>query len=390
MTSCDYQQQNFKKVSHTRGSTRPHGVILVSPGGLSGGGGIGSVTRAMTRWIKQHHGDIKIDVLDPRGEGSVLWSPAYLIYSVFKLIYLRVFFGHDILHIHVSERMSFPRKGALILSGKLFGMKIVLHHHGAELLPFYRGASAPMKRIVEWTTRTADLNIVLGTVWHNLLIQEMGLPSDKVVIRFNASDDLGHQQVEHDSETDPWHFLIVANLSRRKGVDDLLQSLAELRKAGHPAKLTLAGGGQVDHYRALAASMNIGEHCSFTGWVSAEQVHSLMKAHSALVLPSYQEGFPMSIIEALSAGLPVVATPVGSIPELLADRRECLLIEPGNITELNKALTEIAIDDALRKTITMNGRKFYDESFHIDAYMELMMETYCDLQDDRYQISEHK
>lgn len=136
----------------------------------------------------------------------------------------------------------------------------------------------------------------------------MDLDPKKVVNRFNAAENVGAGA----DNVDAWHFLIVANLSPRKGVGELLQAVARLKNEGFPIRLTLAVGGQVDRYKAGAKELGIRERVDFIGWVSGKDVHDPLSSRSALVLPSYQEGFPMAIIESLSADLPVIARPVGS------------------------------------------------------------------------------
>lgn len=350
----------------------PRGVVIVSTGGVTGGGGIGSVTRMMTRWMRDNRKDIHVATIDPRGEGSILWSPLYIVAGLGRTLALRLSGKADILHLQVSERTSFPRKGVFQIVGKLLGMKVVLHHHGAELVPFYRVASPRMKSLVRWMVHHADVNIVLGEVWRKLLTDEMSLASERVVVRFNAAENVG----AGTDDADPWHFLIVANLSPRKGVGELLQAVAYLKIKGAPIRLTLAGGGQIDRYKAEAEQLGIADRVDFTGWVSGKDIHELLRSRSALVLPSYQEGFPMAIIESLSAGLPVIATPVGSIGELMSDKKDCLLVTPGDVDCLTVALRSMATDESLRMHLKANGKALYAEHFDIDGYMERMIELY--------------
>jgi glycosyltransferase involved in cell wall biosynthesis len=359
----------------TGAGRQPRGVVIVSTGGVKGGGGIGSVTRMMTRWIRENRADIHVEPIDPRGEGSILWSPLYILSGLGKILALRLSGRADILHLQVSERMSFPRKGIFQVFGRLIGMRVVLHHHGAELVPFYRNASPRMQSLVRWMVHHADLNIVLGDVWRQLLVDEMQLEPERVVIRFNAAENVG----PGTDAVDPWHFLIVANLSPRKGVGELLQAVARLKTEGFPIRLTLAGGGQIDRYKAEAETLGITDRVDFTGWVAGKAVHELLRSRSALVLPSYQEGFPMAIIESLSAGLPVIATPVGSIGEIMKDGEDCLLVEPGDVEGLTAALKRMATDAKLRQQLKERGEALYVENFDIDGYMQRMLTLYSGL-----------
>jgi glycosyltransferase involved in cell wall biosynthesis len=350
------------------------GVVLVSPGGIMRGGGIGSVTRSIKTWVDAYHPDVRIDVLDARGESNVYWSLLFLQVAIIRLIYIRIRHRSEILHLQVSENLSFPRKGVLLALGRFIGMRIVLHHHGAEFIPFFNKSSPRMRTLVRWMIRSADVNIVLGELWEKFLVQEVGVDSDRVVIRFNAAQDV--QTTGQRTVSDPWRFLIVANLSPRKGVAELLQAVAQLAQAGSPVELTLAGGGEIERYREMTIALGIADRCVFTGWIAGEDIQKLLLSHSALVLPSYQEGLPMSIIEALSARLPVVTTPVGSIPDLLDNEITCLFVEPGNVHQIAQALSRISSEPALRQTLTDNGRRLYERYFEVTSYMEGMLALY--------------
>lgn len=350
------------------------GVVLASPGGLAGGGGMGSVTRAMKAWMAEHTPDIEVDVIDPRSEGRALWSLLYGPAALVRLVHFRVWKGHDVLHLQVSERLSFVRKSALMFVARALKMRVVLHHHGAELIPFFRGASPRMKRLVRWAVCKADVNIVLGEVWRTFLLDEVGVPSERVVIAINATRDFPNR--EPAADRDPWHFLVLANLSPRKGIGELLEAIALLNQRGLPAKLTLAGGGEVERYRRQAEALQIGQRCTFTGWIQGDAVTDLLFDRSVLVLPSHHEGLPMTIIEALSARLPVVTTPVGSIPEHLENERTCLFVTPGSINGIADALQRLASEPELRNRLTTNGRALYVERFGLNSYMLRILNLY--------------
>lgn len=369
------QQRQSDTLGSDAGGLR--GVVLASPGGLAGGGGMGSVTRAMKAWMAEHTPDIQVDVIDPRSEGRALWSLLYGPAALVRLVHCKVWKGHSVLHLQVSERLSFVRKSALMFVARALKMRVVLHHHGAELIPFFRSASPRMKRLVRWAVCKADVNIVLGEVWRTFLLEEVGVPSERVVIAINATRDFPTR--EPAADRDPWHFLVLANLSPRKGIGELLEAIALLAQRGLPAKLTLAGGGEVDRYRRQAEALQIGQRCTFTGWIQGDAVTDLLFDRSVLVLPSHHEGLPMTIIEALSARLPVLTTPVGSIPEHLAHEATCLFVQPGDVVGIADALQRLAAEPELRHQLTTHGRALYEERFGLNGYMLRMLAVYASL-----------
>src|SRR4051794_31055099 len=117
------------------------GVVIVSPGGREGGGGMGSVTRSILDWLGEHQPDLPTWLIDPRGTGSVWVSPLCVLNGMLRLVWVRARYRPRILHLQVSERTSFLRKGLFLLLGRAMGMRVVLHHHGAELVSFFENAS---------------------------------------------------------------------------------------------------------------------------------------------------------------------------------------------------------------------------------------------------------
>src|SRR4051812_2247261 len=109
----EFEDRSLKQATPLpRLAVRPRGVVLASPGGLAGGGGMGSVTRAMKAWVDENAPDIRMDIVDPRGEGPVFWSLLRGPAAVIALVYCRAWKGYDLLHLQASERLSFVRKGA--------------------------------------------------------------------------------------------------------------------------------------------------------------------------------------------------------------------------------------------------------------------------------------
>jgi glycosyltransferase involved in cell wall biosynthesis len=158
----------------------------------------------------------------------------------------------------------------------------------------------------------------------------------------------------------------------------------KLVHAANPAvRATLAGGGEVDRYRAEADKLGLGDVVTFTGWIDHARLVQLLCTADALVLPSYDEGLPMVILEALSANVPVVATPVGSIPEVLEDGKTCLLVEPGDVPALGAALQRVLFEEGLGPRLAHEGRRLFESQFDIDHYMAELLDIYAALDQQR-------
>jgi glycosyltransferase involved in cell wall biosynthesis len=376
LSAVTFASRQGRAASATTAEAAPT-MVIVSPGGLSGGGGMGSVTRAMVHWLKQKPGQGRVFVIDPRGDGPAWFWPVRFLLAAIQLVWLRLAHRPRVLHLQVSERSSFLRKGALLLLGRMMGMKTVLHHHGAEVIPFFTGTAAPMRWLVRRAAALADMNIVLGERWRRFLMDEVGIDATKVTIVYNAAPDLGGSRIAR--RPGPMRFLLLANLSPRKGVGEFLRACALLVSEGRDIHATLAGGGDVRRYANEANALGLADRCTFTGWVGRERAETLIASSDALVLPSFDEGMPMAILEALSAGLPVIATPVGAIPEALSGERHALLTPPGDADALAAAMRRLMDDGELADHLRREGRRLYEERFQLDAYMARLVQLYAGL-----------
>jgi len=360
-------------------------LVFVSPGGMDGGGGMGTVTRSIVTELRRRSRGTPVTVLDPRGDGSVYLSPLYTLAAFAGLVGTHVRHGISVMHLNVSERLSIPRKALFLLYGRAFGIPVVMHHHGAEFIPEFDKRSDFYRRLVTWAARAADCNIVLGRDWYNFLVERLGVPESRVALMYNAvAGPVKPKRPEARSEG-PLRMLILANLSPRKGVGELLRAVKTLVGRGRDVQLTLAGGGDVAGYTAMAEELGIGQYCRFTGWLRSEAATALLEEADIFVLPSHHEGLPMAILEALSRQVAVVATPVGAIPEVLGNGKDCLLVPPGDTELLTTALDRLITNPKERACIAVAGRWLFERRFELGQYVDDLLSLYERLQPPRRQ-----
>ncbi|HYH37804.1 MAG TPA: glycosyltransferase family 4 protein [Azospirillum sp.] len=361
----------------TRTRTR---VAFATPGALDGGG-IGRMTdyivdQLHTRGRRTGSGPDTV-VLDTRGRGSVFLSPFYLAAALVRLLRMQAQGEVDAVHINVSERASFLRKAAIQAAAGVFGTPTVVHLHGASFVDYFRGG--PFARVISrWLFRRCSRAIVLGHSWRDFLVEEVGIDPGKVDVLYNAVPDFAGPDIERTPPPagEPVRLLVLAHLSERKGIGTLLQACALLRERGFAFRLTLGGNGEVDNYRRMAGELGIGDACGFLGWVTREQAHELIRSHHVLLLPSTHEGLPMVILEALCARLPVITTPVGSIPEVLDHRETALIVPVGEREGLADAVQALASDPDLYRAVGEAGRRLFEEQFNIEGYCERLCAVY--------------
>ncbi len=141
-----------------------------------------------------------------------------------------------------------------------------------------------------------------------------------------------------------------------KRTEDVLQAFKLLRDGGVDACLCMVGDGpDRERVEELASELGVMRHCLFPGY--QEEVGPFFGAFDVFVLPSGNEGTPVTAIEALATGCPVVATRVGGVPDVVRDGQDGLLVEPGAVDELAERLGRLAADPDLRKSLGAASRE---------------------------------
>jgi glycosyltransferase involved in cell wall biosynthesis len=158
-------------------------------------------------------------------------------------------------------------------------------------------------------------------------------------------------------------ILFLGRLEREKGIFELVDSVAKIRAEFPNTKLQFAGCGDVDGIRDRAKQLGIGENVEFLGWVSGTAKTSALAEAAIFVLPSYSEGLPIGLLEAMAASLPIVATAVGGIPDLVTDGTSGLLVQPKDPDALAGALLNLLRDPSLRARLGNEARRQIEERY---------------------------
>ena len=197
-------------------------------------------------------------------------------------------------------------------------------------------------------------------------IMRWGIPAEKIVVIYNGVDTSVFSPglpSKNDSQEkygikNPY-CLFVGQLTRRKGVDYLLKALAHVN-----INCVIVGDG---HERRslmlLAKSLGISNKVSFTGAVPFEDLRGLYAGASFFVLPSVAEGMPLTILEAMSSGLPVIATSIPGMDEVISEGHNGFLVMSDDVKALHSKMQVLAEDAALRKKMGMNARRLVEKKF---------------------------
>ena len=277
-----------------------------------------------------------------------------------------------LLHVHGASRASFWRKSAFILPAAWRGRSVIFHLHGGEFMKFYEDECGKVaKSIVRYVLRRCTRVIVLSGSWREPLESITTTPVD-VITNFAPWFSGAREPVTG-------RILFLGRLSRGKGIFLLLEALAGLARQHPEAHLICGGDGDLDAVHQAARDLGVEERVEILGWIGDKQKADLLSTASIYALPSFAEGMPMSMLEAMSAGLPIVATPVGGIPDVIDDGEEGLLVPEGDVPALRNALGTLLGDPELRRRMGSRGRGRFAASFSSSAVLPKLGRIYGDL-----------
>lgn len=309
--------------------------------------------------------------LDTRGARGAVWSLGMLALALYRLLRGRLDGRLAGVHVNMAERLSLVRKGVVVVTCHALGIPVVLHLHAAQLHRSWPALPAGARALVRWVFALPACCIVLGRQSAAFVQHELCVPASHIELVINGVPEPPRRVLApREADDGPLRLLFVGNLSVRKGVPELLRALALAPLASMPLHLTLAGGGGLQAFRAIAAAMGLGDRVRFEGWAAQSRVAQLMSESDVLVLPSHDEGLPLVILEALACGVPVVCTPVGEIPHVLRDGVHACFVAPGDVGSLARTLAGLLANRAQRDTLARNGRALYAQSFSLSRFFD--------------------
>lgn len=271
-----------------------------------------------------------------------------------------------ILHTHTAKAGAVGRIAAL-LAGRARPPIVVHTFHGHVLRGYFDPVRSGFFRLLErWLARaTTALVAVSPEVRDDLAALGIAPPERFTVIRLGieleervGAGANGRAQARRMMGIPPERFTVgwIGRMTGVKRTDDVLVAFKLLRERGIDACLCMVGDGpDRDHVETRARDLGIVRHCLFLGY--QDEVAPFYAAFDALLLPSGNEGTPVSAIEALAGGRPVVATRVGGVPDVVRDGEDGFLVEPGDVEALADRLARLASDPELRRRMGQTGRE---------------------------------
>lgn len=349
--------------------SRPIRILMIGPD-LSLKGGIASVTRVLRDQSRADRG-VKIHIVPTVKTTKKILYPLDYVRFLICFLYQITTRKFDLVHIHLSSGGSFYRKlGAMTLLN-LFHKPYIVHLHSGKFDIFYENAPSNISRQIKRNLDKAVAVVVLSKSWERWIKTSIGI--EKTVVISNGTESFLING--KDKSRSDFILFFGGQLEKSKGVDLLLeafQSIQPLKKVS----LWFAGDGHVDHYEKRAIQQGLHSKTEFFGWLSKEDYRSKLNQADLFVLPSYAEGMPMSIIEAMSVGLPIVSTTVGGIPELVQTGKNGMLVPPGSVDCLAQALNELIHQPDTVLSYGQKSRCVFEAGFSADRMYEKFRALY--------------
>lgn len=332
-------------------------VLVLTPRGRGGVGGIDRVMDTLRAQAPRLAPAVRIAFVTTRGR-SIAQSPLYMGWAALRIGLGRLGRQLDVIHINLASNASAYRKAILAAWCRTLGLPYVLHLHGADFASFWPTDRSHRRRMIDRMFLGASGIVVLGVVWARLVETRLPQTASRLHIVPNASPAPDVSNAERDPKDLAVHVLFLGELGERKGVPLLLRAFTDLHTVS-PWRATLAGEGAIAETRHVVQARGLPDRVIVPGWVGPAEVARLLAAADVLVLPSFSENLPMAVIEAMAAGLAVIATDVGATCEIVRDGETGLLVAPGDEAGLVAALHSLIDGPDLRRRLGAGARAFH-------------------------------
>lgn len=295
---------------------------------------------------------------------------AYMLWRffVFNFTYKK----YDLFLLHTASNGGTWRNAWYLNKIKKTGKKGIIHIHGPEYIEFYEELNEKKKKKVREFLSSGEAVIALSDYWKYEFENHMGLTN---CISIPNGVDVNDYTEARTSVTDKANvFLMMGELGKRKGTFDLLSATKIVAKEYPDVKVFLAGCGKIKKIKKLIEQKGLTQNVFVLGWVNHMQQIEVMKKSATIILPSYFEGLPMSILEGMASGKAIISTKVGSIPEVVK-KENGILVEAGDVKALSEAMNKFINNPNMLNSMREANIERAEQEYSI----EIMHKRMCSL-----------
>lgn len=314
--------------------------------------------------------DYDITYVESYTDGGKLTKLLKAINGYFKFIKVLLTNKPNLVHIHSSFGPSFYRKMPFIYMASWAKIPIINHIHGADFDQFYVNASTKKKDKIKKVYDKCSVLIALSDEWKERLCRIVS--SDKVVVIENYSvlhEDAYKNRLNRECNN---IVLFLGELGHRKGCYDIPAVVKRVADKIPTVKFVLAGAGSQDDETAikkLILENGVTENVIFPGWVRGSEKDKLLREADIFFLPSYNEGMPMSILDAMGYGLPIVSTNVGGIPKIVRNKENGCCCEAGDTDTYVRKIINLLSNDKWRFDAASASLEIIKKGYSLEAHL---------------------
>ncbi|WP_405410886.1 glycosyltransferase family 4 protein [Maribacter sp. Asnod1-A12] len=295
------------------------------------------------KWIETHR------------DGSFIIKIWYLCKSLITYTILLPFY--QLTHIHVGLKASVKRKMIFATLAKWANKPIIIHFHPAtEKHLFDKKHSESIYKLF----MLADKLIVLSEQWIRWINKAYPDNNFNFQVLYNPCP----QVIRSVKKVKPY-ILFAGTLNERKGYNRLLSAFAQIGPRNPEWRIKFAGNGEIEKAKKIAEDLNIESQVDFLGWVSGSEKDKVFSQASIYCLPSWGEGFPMGVLDAIAYGIPVITTPVGGIPDLIKNGENGYIFDTYNTEMLVEQLFVLMESQESRMAIVREADKLMKNEFNL-------------------------
>lgn len=350
-------------------------------------GGMGvSMQNIAGSHLKDKYDFIIFDITGKRSRHSSAGLAGRMFYQVslmYKLVCILVKDRPAIVHVQIASYFYFYRRGLDVIVSRIFGRKIILHLRGAEFIDFYDKSLAPGKWVIRSVLNISDRIIALSRLWGDFLIR-IADPGKVVVIPNGvvcSGAGLVNDKKKELGFGDRTRFvLFMGSIGKRKGVFDILDAIPQVIIRAKDVAFIFAGpeedDGALEEFQRKIRDKAIDGHVLYVGTVSGQEKIDYYLSSDIYILPSYAENFPNAMLEAISAGMPMVVSGVGAVPEVIEDGVNGFIIKAGDVAGISEKVSELLKNELLRNSMREKNIKMAKERYDMPVVAAMIDEVY--------------
>jgi glycosyltransferase involved in cell wall biosynthesis len=351
----------------------PQGVAFVGPAAESEGG----IAVVLKNYARTRFWEAFDCALYPTSaeRSSAFLSIAYQIRQMLGFVPWLLARAPRVVSIHTSSRRSFYRSFVYLLMARLCTRPVVLHIHPVSFIDFHTRSTRLGRWMIQFAIDHSDQVVLLSDG-----IRSAFTPIEdgtKVIVIPNPVDITEYRRaVGKAQDGKELVVLFMGWIIREKGVYDLVEAIPQVISRVPGARFVFAGNKEVERLRDMLRERHLDRVAEVVGWVSGEAKLKLLRESHLLVLPSYTEGVPNVLLEAMAAGLPVLTTPVGGIPSIVEDGKTGAFVAPGDVPGLAAAITRLLLDPGLRGRLSTAARASMEAGYSLESVGRMLATTY--------------